>query len=70
MFKTFDSADPLLGSCPTEIPTHVLNALQTKCSLWNFFFFFFNFVCAAQLAGLQFPDQGLNPGHGSESAES
>ena len=31
---------------------------------------FIYFGCAAQLAGSQFPDQGLNLGHGSESAES
>ena len=28
------------------------------------------FGLTAQLAGSQFPDQGLNPGHGSESLES
>ena len=26
--------------------------------------------CAVQLAGSQFPDQGLNLGHGSENPES
>ena len=33
---------------------------------------FCNFFLASlqQLAGSQFPDQGLNPGHGSESLES
>ena len=30
--------------------------------------FFFN-DCAVCLAGSQFPNQGLNPGHGSESQE-
>ena len=33
------------------------------------FLFCFVFGCAAQLAGSQFPDQGLNLGHGSESPE-
>ena len=31
---------------------------------------FFFFGHTMRLAGSQFPDQGLNPGHGSESAES
>ena len=31
---------------------------------------FFFFGHTARLAGSQFPDQGLNPGHGSESLES
>ena len=30
-------------------------------------FFFFFFGDATRLAGSQFPDQGLNPGHSSES---
>ena len=37
-----------------------------------FYFKFLNFLffgCAAWLAGSEFPDQGLNPGHCSESAE-
>ena len=34
------------------------------------FFFFFSFGCATWLVGFQFLDQGLNPGHGSESPES
>lgn len=37
MCKTFDSADPFLGSYSTEKPKHMLNALQTNCSLWNYF---------------------------------
>ena len=36
------------------------------CTLFCNFFF----GLTAQLAGSQFPDQGLNPGHGSESLES
>ena len=33
--------------------------------------FIFNFFCpTVQLVGSQFPDQGLNPGHISESPES
>ena len=35
--------------------------------IYNFFFFF---GCIMQLAGPQFPDQGLNLGPGSDSAES
>ena len=39
--------------------------------LFPFFVFCFWFFChAARCAGSQFPDQGLNPGHGSESPES
>ena len=34
------------------------------------FLFFFFFGCAALLAGSQFPNQGLNPGQGSERPES
>ena len=34
------------------------------------FLFVFFFGCVAQLAGSLFPDQGLNLGHGSESAKS
>ena len=36
--------------------------------LADFFFFFFGLV--KQLAGSQFPDQGLNLGHSSERLES
>ena len=35
-----------------------------------FCLFVFVFGCAAQLAGSQFSDPGLNPGHSSESLES
>ena len=34
------------------------------------FFFVFFFGCTTQLAGSQFPNQGFNLGHGSESPES
>lgn len=37
MCKTFDSADPLLGSCPTERPKHMLNALQNKLFIVELF---------------------------------
>ena len=43
----------------------VLNNLCYERYEFNFFFF----GCTTQLAG-QFPDQGLNPRLGSESAES
>ena len=36
----------------------------------QFFFNFFFFGHATQFAGSQFPHQGLNPGHDSESLES
>ena len=39
-------------------------------SLLSLHFFFFSFGCATWLVGFQFLDQGLNPGHGSESPES
>ena len=44
-------------------------------SFFLFFFFFFSFLkiyfgCTVQLSGSQFPNQGLNLGHGSERAES
>ena len=35
-----------------------------------FMIFFFSFSASTQLAGSQFPDQRLNPGHGSESTKS
>ena len=38
--------------------------------IWFDFFFFFFFGGAAQLVGPQFPNQGLNLGHGSECTES
>ena len=38
--------------------------------LFLFFFFFNNFGHVRQLEGFQFPDQGLNPSHSSESAKS
>ena len=50
--------------------------LRTKLICLQFFFFFnfyflnYYFVFSAQLEGSQFPDQGLNPGHGSGSPES
>ena len=41
------------------------------CSWESFFYdFFFSFSASTQLAGSQFPDQRLNPGHGSESTKS
>ena len=32
--------------------------------------FLFSFLCTLCLLESQFPDQGLNPGHGSETTES
>ena len=42
------------------------------CMVSNFFkiYLFIYLGHAAQLAGSQFPDQGLNPGHGTGSAKS
>ena len=31
--------------------------------------FLFSFSCAVWLVGVQFPNQGFNPGHSSESPE-
>ena len=35
-----------------------------------YFYFYFFLGCAAQLVGSQFPNEGLNLGHGSKSLES
>ena len=50
----------------------VVNNLYSSFSSLSppLFLFFFSFGCAALLAGSQFPNQGLNPGQGSESPES
>ena len=49
--------------------------LATLRTVWNLRFlslslFFFSFYYVARLAGSQFPDQGSNPHHRSERAES
>ena len=41
-----------------------------QLSMYYFYFIIFFFGHAAQLVGSQFPDQGLNMGHSSESTES
>ena len=55
-----------LASCFTEKIAHH----ERVPSLLPIFFFFLPSGCAAQPVGSQFLDQGLNPGHGSESPES
>ena len=44
------------GKCAPGPSLHVHLSLPSICSWW-----FFIFGCSVQLAGSQFPDQGLNP---------
>ena len=48
---------------------HIIEELQSTVQM-QFKFYFYFFGHTTQLVGFQFPDQGSNPGHGSESAES
>ena len=48
--------------------TLCLNTTICKAGFIHFFFFFFCHI--TQRVGSQFPNQGLNPGHSSESTES
>ena len=43
----------------------VMLAYQNELGIFTYFF-----GCATRLTGSQFPDRGLNLGHGSESLES
>ena len=54
-------------------PVLFKHLMKYQAFLFLFFVYFglvFVFFLAAQLAGFQFPDQGLNPGCSSESPES
>ena len=70
-----------LGLNQTGCLVTVSLLLTHPASYWHFmhltlhkvdahFFSFFSFLLATWLVGSQFPNQGLNPGHGSESLES
>ena len=52
------------------ISLYTCNNLAKHAQLQSFYLFIYSFGLASQLAGSQFPDQGLNPGHSSESLES
>ena len=52
----------------SEVCLLVIN-IKRGYIFYHFLFFIF-FAHAVWPAGSQFPGQGLNPGHGSESAES
>ena len=63
----------LSWGAPCSLPTlHMLVPVSPVISYSSFesTLLFFFFGCTTQLAGSQFPDQGLNPGPGSESSES
>ena len=47
----------------------VIVYLEVKAGIL-FYLFIYSFGCAAQFTGSQFPNQGLNPGHGSKNTES
>ena len=64
--NTQQSGDPILDV--TDCTACAFSA--TPMDLNFFFSFLFFFGCAAWIAGSQFPKQGLNSGHGSESPES
>ena len=56
-----------IGSLPTVLGQAKGPALSLFLVFLSLFFFFGHVMC---LAGSQFPDQGLNPSHRSESPES